>query len=169
MATTAWRVPANRALRLTWQRHRGSSGRMHRHLKCLTKAYRILSNVLSRREVILHLLSSLEHKLEGATLMQAFERLNDTVFRKVTTKPHLQASVKTVHELVADAYWEIPLAVKWVGGTHDLLVIRLNSADNLGSRGIEMDLVDVLECSVRLRAVARAQLCKECGTDRRAR
>ena len=88
--------------------------------------------------------------------MQAFEQLNNTVFRKVATKPHLQVDVEAVHELLTDAHWKIPLAVKWDGGTHDLLVIRLNSADSLGSRGIEMDLADVLECSVRLRAVARA-------------
>jgi hypothetical protein len=92
-------------------------------LKSLTKAYRIPSNALCRREVILRLLGGLKHKLESTTLMRAFERLNHAVVRKVTTKPHLQASVETVHELLADAYWEVPLAIKWAGCTHDLLVV----------------------------------------------
>jgi hypothetical protein len=56
--------------------------------------------------------------------MRAFKRLNNAVIWKVMTKSNLQQDVEAVHEFLADAYWEIPLAVKWAGGTHDLLVVQ---------------------------------------------
>ncbi len=122
----------------------------------MRKANGIASNVLCQCEVVLRLLGSLEHKLKGTALVGPVERLNYTVVWEATTKPREETGVKSIHKPLADAD---------ASSTHELLEVRLHSAYDLISCGIRVDLTNVFQCSVRLRAVSRAQLSEECVTD----
>ncbi len=53
-----------------------------------------------------------------------------------------------------------------MGSTHKLLEVQLDSAHDLITGCISMDLTNVFQRGVRLKTVSRAQLHEECVTDR---
>jgi hypothetical protein len=125
-------------------------------MKCLRKSHCLPRHALDVFEVLLSLHGGLEHGLKRLPLMNGIKRLYHAMLRKVPAVASLKTNVKTLLKSSAEAHWEGTLVCEGAGSTHELVVILLNTCDNLVSVAVSMNLADVVNCSVRLHRIAWA-------------
>ncbi len=125
-------------------------------MKCLSKSHCLPRHALDVFQVLLSLQGSQEHRLERLPLMDGIERLDDAMLRKVLVVGSLKTNVKTLLKFGAEAHWERTLVCEGAGVTHELVVILLDTCDNLVSVAVGMNLADMVNHSVRLHRIAWA-------------
>ncbi len=88
--------------------------------------------------------------------MGCAEGLDNAMILEVVTKASEKTRVDAIDKTSTDADGILPLARKWARSTHKLLLISLDRTRHCIAILIVMQLVDVIQHSVGLVAVARA-------------
>ncbi len=130
--------------------------------ECL--ADRITGNLLNGREFVLGLLGGLKNERQFPALMLAGEILLDSVGRIDTAEAGQETIVQAVDELVAEADGKDGIGRNGTGSALEALIIDIHRSGDSLAAGNEC-LLDVLDSSMRLGRMTRAELVEDCGRD----
>ena len=103
----------------------------------------------------------LEHILKDPALVSRRAFLGLTVVGKVGTKAGEEARIKAIHEYLANADGKYLLVNEQTRGSKDSSIVLLDRGENRISGGIIVCLLNVVEGSVRLLGVPRAELVEQ--------